>query len=236
MQKENTKLHTFVSYFFSFRILNNMISTKPFVLSIGVFILFPVVLSLSLISAQEKSKTSYKELLLAEIKRHPHSKVEDIYKFIHQASFGSEHAVKDTIAVRKWMENEISNLDLSINDEMFNQLSPDGKLVRINLRPYLNKGFDPNLLLDAFIKTANNFKGKANDFKMYWKAAEKLAKSNKFKFTSEELNAFFEEQSKNKLHAIHHSREYELEYKPAYRVIDSQYMQYIKNNTGKENE
>jgi hypothetical protein len=99
--------------------------TFTFGLSIRVFILFQVALSLPIILAQEKSKTSYKELLLAEIKRHPHLKVEDIYKFIHQALFGSEHAVKDTIAVRKWMENEISNLDYSINDELINQLSPN---------------------------------------------------------------------------------------------------------------
>ena len=175
----------------------------------------------------EKNQHSRKELLLAEIQRHPNSKVEDIYKFIHQASFGSEHAVKDTSAVRKWMENEIASLDYSGNDKIIDYLSADKKLARVNLRPYLSKGFDPNLLLDAFIKTANNYKGSVEDFNSFWKAAEKLAKDDKFKFKAKELNTFFEEQSKNGFPAVHHSKEYEAEYKPAYRVVDLQYMQFL---------
>lgn len=178
--------------------------------------------------AQEKSKSTIKELLLEEIGKHPHSKVSDIYKFIHQASFGSEHAVKDTIAVRKWMDNEIANLDYSINDKLIDLLSPDGKLVRINLRPFLKKGFDPNLLLDAFIKTANNFKGLVKEFNLYWKEAEELAKASKFKFTAKELKAFFEEKSKDGFPAVHHSKEYEEEYKPAYRVVDLKYLPFLK--------
>ena len=178
--------------------------------------------------AQEKHKVLFKKLLLAEIERHPHSNVEDIYKFIHQAAFGSEHAVKDTVAVRKWMENEIANLDSSINDELINQLSPDGKLVRINLRPFLKKGYDPDLLLDAFIKTANNYKGSAESFKSYWKAASDLADAKIFTFTSEEMNNFFEEQSKKQFPAVHHSEEYEAEYKPAYRVINRKCLPFLK--------
>ena len=175
---------------------NDIRTAKLFGLSILVFILFPILLLSSNSLAQEKSKSSIKKLLLEEIGKHPNSRVEDIYKFIHQAAFGSEHAVKDTIAVRKWMENEIANLNYSITDELIDHLSPDGKLVRINLRPFLKKGYDPNLLLDAFIRTANNYKGSIKNFKSFWKAAKELAKAKKFTFTAEEMNNFYEEQSK----------------------------------------
>jgi hypothetical protein len=202
---------------------NDIRTAKLFGLSILVFILFPILLLSSNSLAQEKSKSSIKKLLLEEIKKHPNSRVEDIYKFIHQASFGSEHAVKDKQAVRKWMENEIANLDSSNHDELMDHLSQDGKLVRINLRPFLKKGYDPNLLLNAFIRTANNYKGSVENFKSYWKAAKELAKTKKFTFTAEEMSSFFEEQSKKGFPAVHHSTEYEAEYKPAYRVIDLQY-------------
>jgi hypothetical protein len=189
------------------------------------FILNPIIPSNLL--AQEKHKVLFKKLLLGEIEKHPHSIVEDIYKFIHQASFGSEHAVKDTQAVRKWMENEIANLNYSITDELIDHLSPDGKLVRINLRPFLKKGYDPNLLLDAFIKTANNYIGSTKNFKSFWKAAKELAKTKKYSFTEDETNNFFDVKSKKGFPAIHHSTEYEAEYKPAYRVVDLQYLPFL---------
>ena len=179
---------------------------------------------------QSHDTLSIKNLLLEEIKKHPHSKVEDIYKYLHQAAFGSEHAVKDTAAVKKWMENEIAKLDFSISDDLIDNLSPDGKLARINLRPYLQKGYDVKILLDAFIKTANNFKGSTRNFKLFWKAAGELAKEKKMIFTVEEMNSFFEEQSKKEFPATHHSKEYEAEYKPAYRVVDLKYLLFLKNN------
>lgn len=191
---------------------------------------FQLILILALLSnnfVQEKNKFSYKELLLAEIQRHPNSKIEDIYKFIHQASFGSEHAVKDTSGVRKWMENELAELDYSIKDEMIDYLSPDGNLVRVNLRPYITRGYDSTLLLAAFIKTANNYKGSEKDFNLFWKTAKELAKAQKLKFTAKELNSYFQEQSENGFPAIHHSKIYESEYKPAYRVVDLRYMHFL---------
>jgi hypothetical protein len=111
---------------------------------------------------------------------------------------------------------------------LIDHLSPDGKLVRINLRPFLKKGYDPNLLLDAFIRTANNYKGSIKNFKLFWKAAKELAKTKKFTFTAEEMNNFYEEQSKKGFPAIHHSTEYEAEYKPAYRVVDLKYLPFLK--------
>lgn len=138
--------------------LNKIRTTRLLGSSILVSVLFLIVLPSSNSFAQEKSKYSIKKLLLEEIERHPNSGAEDVYKFIHQAAFGSEHAVKDTVAVRKWMENEIASLDYSITDQLVDHLSPDGKLVRINLRPFLKKGYDPKILSDAFIKTANNYK------------------------------------------------------------------------------
>ena len=135
--------------------------------------------------------------------------------------------LKILLAVRKWMENEIANLDSSNHDELIDHLSPDGKLVRINLRPFLKKGYDPNLLLDAFIKTANNYKGSTKNFKSFWKAAKELAKTKKYSFTAEEMNSFYEEQSKKGFPAVHHSAKYEEEYKPAYRVVDLQYLPFL---------
>lgn len=178
--------------------------------------------------AQQNNQTSFSKILKEEINRHPKSQVEDIYKFIHQAALGSEHAVKDTIAVKKWLETEIAGLDYSLTENLTEPLSPDGNLIRLNLRPYLKANFDVTMLLNAFVKTANNYKGSIKKLKSYWKIALTLSKTEKLNFTSEEINNFFESQSKKGFPAVHHSELYRGTYKPAYRVVDLQYISFFK--------
>jgi hypothetical protein len=180
------------------------------------------------IPTSEKNKQSIKKLLLIEYQNHPKMKINDIYKFLHQSAFGSEHAIKDTAEARKWLKEEISSLAPYQNAKMLDTLSPDGYLVRVNLRPYLKKGNDPEKLLKAFINTANNYKKSVNKFSLYWKSAVELASSQKLPFSVKEMNKFFEEQSKSGFPAIHHSKEYNELYKPAYRVVDLRYLPGLK--------
>jgi hypothetical protein len=148
----------------------------------------------------------------------------DIYKFIHQAALGSEHAVKDTVYVRKWMKEEIAGLDSAICDNMFDRLSPDGMLVRVNLRSYLKSGKSADLLLNSFIKTANEYKGSINKLRIYWKEVVKLAAEKKINFAPWELKKYFRKMENQNFPAVHHSKKYEKLYKPAYRVIWKEYL------------
>ena len=174
------------------------------------------------------TSASIKTNLIREVQQHPDIKVEDLYKFIHQAAFGSEHAVKDTLAVRQWMKTEIAGLDLSQIDPLSVPLSPDGKIVRINLRPWLNAGKDTEVLLRAFILTANLHPASPDSFRLYRECARDMAKSKTFMFSAREMDRFFRKKEKLGFPAVHHSKFYEEKYKPAYRVID---MQYLKGYT-----
>lgn len=178
---------------------------------------------------QDEPDSSIKENLQNEIQRHPKLKADDIYKFLHQAAFGSEHAVKDAAGVRKWMKNEIAGLDYSIKEDLLNLLSPDGRIARINLRPYLQMGYDAELLLQAFIKTADNYKGAVEEFKLYLSEAVEMSKIGELKIGERELIDFFEKHAKMGFPAVHHSEEYESEYKPAYRVVDLIYLPFLTN-------
>jgi transcription elongation factor GreA-like protein len=183
--------------------------------------------------SQNENQKDYKTVLLTEITKHPKSQVQDIYKFIHQASFGSEHAVKDTAAVRKWMEMEVANLNYSVNDQLIDTLFPKGNLARINLRPYLKKGFDSEKLLRAFVSTANNYTGSDSTFNSFWKACVELAKPGKFVFDVDSLNKYFRKMSDKGFPAVHHSKEYANVYQPAYRVVDLNYLPILFNKKPK---
>lgn len=178
---------------------------------------------------QSKNHSEYKKILIAEIKRHPNSQIQDIYKFIHQASFGSEHAVNDTATVKKWMNTEVLNLDYSVKDQLLDNLYPNANLVRVNLRPYLKKRFDIELLLQAFIKTANSYRGSDSTFNLFWEAAGELAKSHRFIFDDKNLDKYFQRMSDKGFPAVHHSKEYSMQYKPAYRVVDLNYLPNLLN-------
>lgn len=195
---------------------------------ISFFTVYLFMCNTAVVYSQPIKYESMRTVLLTELKKHPHLQPDDIYKFIHLASFGSEHAVKDTAAARRWMENEIANLDYSIEDELIDTLSADGRIVRVNLRPYLKAGYDPELLLEAFVKTANNFKGSIETFKLYWNEAVKLAEEGSFICSIDDMEKLFVEMSARGFPAVHHSTEYAEEYKPAYRVVDINYLCFLK--------
>jgi len=176
------------------------------------------------LNAQENNSTQMDNILLSEVGRHPLMEINDLYKFIHQAAFGSEHAVRDTAFVRKWMENEVKELDYSYIDSLMDILSPNGQMVRINLRPWLLKGYDTEILLAAFIHTANSQITSGENFREYWDCARQMVKNNTFRFSLSEFNEFYKQREKEGFPAIHHSAKYEELYKPAYRVIDLEFL------------
>jgi hypothetical protein len=168
-----------------------------------------------------------KEILQKEIRKHPEMEIQDIYKFIHQAAMGSEHAVKDTTAVREWMENEIAGLKFDRLENLVDTISPGGKIVRINLRPYLKAGYDTEKLLNSFIKTANEFKGSIIILEKYIQAVLELIEDGRINLQKEEAEKFFEEMKIKKYPAAHHSKIYEEEYSPAYRVIAGGFIPFL---------
>jgi hypothetical protein len=74
-------------------------------------LLFPAVLLLTITincSAQIRNdvKKRMQKILIEQYEKHPLMQTQDVYKLIHQAAFGSEHAVKDTVYVKNWLNNE----------------------------------------------------------------------------------------------------------------------------------
>jgi hypothetical protein len=91
--------------------------------------------------------------------------------------------------------------------------------VRIHLRPYLARGGDPDALLDAFIRTANEFPADTATLVRYWSWAETLAGDGELPFRTQDLQAFLQDMRALGFPAVHHSEIYVREYRPAYRVV-----------------
>ncbi len=191
-----------------------------------ILILYGYMFLFANIHAQKtEGSTTIEKLIKNQFALYPKMEARDLYKFLHQAAMGSEHAVKDTNAVKAWMEREVAGLDTTINNDFMEQLSPDGRLARVNLRPYIKKGKAPASLLKAFVVTGNKYPGSKEKLIQYLKTAKEMIAHKEIPVEENIFNSLTEELSKSGYPAIHHSITYEQIYKPAYRVVDTKYLE-----------
>lgn len=140
--------------------------------------------------------------------------MQDVYKLLHQAALGSEHAVSDCESARRWLIRELAEMGEGILEPLADPISPDGKIVRVHLRPFVTAGYDLDLLLDAFVRTANEYRGKVRLLEQYWQAVAGLAG-----FAPREMDDFIGALKEKNYPAVHHSVKYNELYRPAYRVV-----------------
>jgi len=155
-----------------------------------------------------------KNVLHSHFSRYPAMQIQDVYKLIHQATTGSEHAVTDIESARNWLRRELAEMGEGPQEPLIDPISPEGIIARIHLRPFVIAGRDPDLLLDAFIRTANEFHGDGHLLDQFWRAAIAMGK-----FPAAEMGGFIRTMKEQNYPAVHHSPKYEKLYRPAYRVI-----------------
>lgn len=190
-----------------------------------VLLVFLAYLAATACTSQSGEEAELRRILADQVARHPRMQVQDLYKFIHQAALGSEHAVRDTAMARGWMRREIATLDsIAVDEPLMEPLSPDGQLVRVNLRPYLARGGEQEALLRAFIRTANEYPGEAGTLERYWSVAEAMCSEGELPFSHSDMETFFAARREQGFPAVHHSEDYGEHYRPAYRVIQRDFL------------
>lgn len=120
--------------------------------------------------------------------RYPGLQIRDLCKLLHQAALGSEHAVSDRGSVERWMTRELAEIGEGPVEPLVDPISHNRDIVRIHLRPYVAAGHDPRLLLDAFIRTANDYHGESRLLEQY--LSDAIAMNA---FSAQETDEFFHE-------------------------------------------
>ena len=75
------------------------------------------------------------KILQDHLARYPKMQARDVYKLLHQAAMGSEHAVTDIASARAWLERELAEIGPGPAEPLVDPISPDGQIARIHLRP-----------------------------------------------------------------------------------------------------
>ncbi len=155
---------------------------------------------------------------------YPQAQAADLYKFAHHGIMGSEHAIGDTSAVRAYMTRELSQLASgalsrthAVAEPIVEPLPPDGRFVRVHLRPFQKQHGSTDSLLLAFIATANSAKGDTSRFA----CAEQALSGAPWLAAARAAGALIAEKRRSGFAAVHHSPAYEKAYGPAYRVIEA---------------
>lgn len=153
----------------------------------------------------------------------PEMRIEDAYKWLFHATRGGEHAVRDAEGPRHWLDREWATLGKPLPEEpLLVTLRPDGKVLRLNLRPYRAHDGSKEEVLRAFVESANRFKADTHDFVRTWhRLGDMLRRESQQALTAAEWQRLDRETAPHSYPAISHSANYEKVRKPAYRVLIS---------------
>jgi hypothetical protein len=154
------------------------------------------------------------------LEAHPMAQAEDLYKFLHQAVYGPGHAIPNRQAAAAYLERELEGLGPPMEAEpLCEDLGGQPVLVRVNLRPLMADGGNPDLLLDAFVESANQVHGSSERMETVLSLAVSWLTCASRPDLSRELDALVNELAEKGYPAIHHSESYRDVYRPAYRVV-----------------
>lgn len=165
-----------------------------------------------------------RDILIDHARRYPQWRTEDLYKLVHQAALGSEHAVDDEARARVWLLREAAEMGSGPDEPLLDPISPDGALVRVHLRSYTRLGLDVDSLLEAFVWTAHEFRGSPERITAGLTEAARLAREGRLAFPEEELVRLLGRMQAAGLPAVHHSAAFTLHYRPAYRVVVREFL------------
>ena len=140
----------------------------------------------------------------------------DVYKLLYQGVFGVGHILSE--GAQNYLFREASELkDIGVEEPFTEPVSPDGEMVRVNLRPFLKAGLPLEMLFSAML--ASNVEGNSTIFLERWDAFVKLVRTRVLVFSQKEIDELNEKINREKPQPMHHSTEYREAYHPSYRVV-----------------
>lgn len=164
--------------------------------------------------------------------------VPDIYKCLHQGVFGVGHAIDNPQNFKDRLVREISIAKPAGAEPLLERISPDGQILRVNLRPFraLFKGNEERgceLLLDLCLKSAHLNTGIQAEFFLALEFFRELNRSGGlaaggvvFSFPEDLVDSFLQEvgnfaSSTGFIPVLSHSPSYRSLNDPSYRVVHS---------------
>ena len=158
-----------------------------------------------------------------QLETYPQSRLLDIYKSCFQDYMGAEHLVSDHESVKAYLDQELLTTSL---DEMlpwyFEPCGINGQYVRVSLRVVKENLISEELLLDAFVRSANaEFRPTVGSWHYRWqKIQDEIDQMQLGLPHYQEDKAFIGSVLAAGKYAIGHSPDYREAYHPHYRIVE----------------
>lgn len=181
-----------------------------------------------MISQEQFEEASWEDaahnILQDHLRRYPLMQPVDLYKLMHQASFGSEHAISDAEHILQQLRDECGMMGAGPDEPLYDPIAPAKAVVRVHLRPFVARGLSLERLAEAFLMTARDFRGSADRMNDFAECALIMAEAGTLPWSANILEAFLRQRQLEGWPAQHHSPEYSRAYRPAYRVVGMKMM------------
>ena len=182
-----------------------------------------LVLSIMLLLSASMSAQDIVGFVNRQMERYPQSRLLDIYKSCFQDYMGAEHLVSDKDRVKAYLDEELNTTTL---DELmpwyYEPCGIDGNYVRVSIRTVKEGIMTEDLLLDAFIRSANNPRRPTIEaWRDRWHEIIGTIDEMHLNLPNYlEDKQFIDSVLSKDKYAISHSPEYREAYHPHYRIVE----------------
>ncbi len=150
--------------------------------------------------------------------RRPLMRAADWYKLLYQGVFGVGHIMGES-SYDRLVEETRRVRDLGPQGEpLIERVSPDGTVVRVNLRPYAQGGGSLEALHEAML-SSSNMKCDPRWFIRLWRRFKRVAGELHIEVDEREMCELDDLLADRGPVPMHHTPEYREAYYPAYRVV-----------------
>ena len=182
-----------------------------------------LVFSIMLLLSASMSAQDIVGFVNRQMESYPQSRLLDIYKSCFQDYMGAEHLVPDRQQVKAYLDEELNTTTL---DELmpwyYEPCGIDGNYVRVSIRAVKEGIITEELLLDAFIRSANNPRRPTIEaWRDRWHEIIGTIDEMHLNLPNYlEDKQFIDSVLSKDKYAISHSPEYREAYHPHYRIVE----------------
>lgn len=152
------------------------------------------------------------------IKRYPQAQLRDVYKLIFQGVYGVGHIL--TSKAMEYLREEAGRIPLEDYPDrpLLEPVTPDGSMVRVNLRPFLRMNLSIDDLFRVMIASAD-VEGDDKKFIELWSVFVGLVKTGDIPMELEKITEIQDSIDVKGITPMHHTEPYRQAYYPAYRIV-----------------
>lgn len=158
-----------------------------------------------------------------QLQTYPQSRLLDIYKSCFQDYMGAEHLVSDRHQVKAYLDEELSTTTLdNLMAWHYEPCGIDSNYYRISIRTIKENIISEEMLLDAFIRSANSkVRPTVESWRERWHMIiDRIEQIQLILPHYEQDKTFIDSILSVGKYAISHSPEYREAYRPHYRIVE----------------